>query len=164
MSYPLSQIARRFWANESGVRQEMQAPFLLWEAATSADEGLWMGTQTGASAPDCPRGGEPLVFQVMKGANLANAFGMGITVGSTDNNDIVLPDHSVSRFHAFFQQDPKDGVWKLTDAQSKNGSFIDGQRLEPQKPVSVPSGARLRFGDVEVLFEHADAFFSSLQK
>src|SRR5689334_10029496 len=42
--------------------------------------------------------GEPIVFPVVK--NQENAFGRGITVGRTGNNDVVLDDGTVSRFHA----------------------------------------------------------------
>ena len=117
-----------------------------------------MGTQTGSPALQ-PRVGEPLVFPLIKGSSRANAFGMGITVGRTDNNDIVIPDQSVSRFHAYFQKDAKSELWKLTDAESKNGTFINGSRLAPQEGVVVENGARLKFGDMEVVLMAADAFF-----
>jgi hypothetical protein len=163
MSYPLTQFARRFWTDESRVRQEFRCPFLVWESpAREHNEELWMGTQTGAPTLQ-PRVGEPLVFPLVKGSSRANAFGMGITVGRTDNNDIVLPDQSVSRFHAFFQQDPKTELWKLTDAESKNGTFVAGQRLAPQEGVQIESGARLRFGDLDLTLMGADAFFEFIR-
>src|SRR3712207_3012192 len=67
--------------------------------------------------------GEPIVFPVVK--NQENAFGRGITVGRTGNNDVVLDDGTVSRFHAWFQRET-DGRYTLTDAGSKNGSFVAG--------------------------------------
>ena len=62
MSYPLTQFARRFWANAQQVRDEYSHPFLVWEApAREHNEELWMGTQTGSPLLT-PREGEPLVF------------------------------------------------------------------------------------------------------
>jgi hypothetical protein len=160
MSYPLTQFARRFWTDEPKVRQEFDCPFLVWEApAREHNEELWMGTQTG-SPVIAPRVGEPLVFPLRKGTNRANAFGMGVTVGRTDNNDVVLTDQSVSRFHAYFQWDGKAAQWKVTDAESKNGTFVDGTRLVAQKAQVVENHARLRFGDVEMVLMLPDAFFT----
>ena len=36
---------------------------------------------------------------------------------------------SVSRFHAWVQLDEKAGVWFLTDAESKNGTWLDKVKL-----------------------------------
>jgi hypothetical protein len=163
MSYPLTHFARRFWTDEHKVRQEFTCPFLVWEAPPRQhNEELWMGTQTGAPAME-PRAGEPVVFPLVKGSSRANAFGMGITVGRTDNNDIVLPDQSVSRFHAYFQWEPKHEVWKLTDAESKNGTFAGGTRLAAQQPIQVDNGLRLRFGDVEMVLMSQESFFNYLR-
>lgn len=105
--------------------------------------------------------GEPIVFPVIK--NQENAFGRGITIGRTGNNDVVLDDGTVSRFHAWFQRED-DGRHLLTDAGSKNGSFLAGVRLVPRRPVQVPDGARLRFGQVEVVFFLAEGFVKLLAK
>lgn len=61
----------------------------------------------------------------------ANAFAMMITVGRAGNNDIILPYDSVSKFHAYFTQNP-DGTWTLTDAKSMNGTFLGERRLAPE--------------------------------
>jgi hypothetical protein len=160
MSYPLTQFARRFWTDETKVRSEFTCPFLVWEALSREhNEELWMGTITGAPGAG-PRAGEPMVLPVLKGSSRANAFGMGITVGRTDNNDLVVPDQSVSRFHAYFQQDAKSGVWKLTDAESKNGTFIDGTKMKAQEPATLQSGQQLRFGEIEMKLLFTEEFFA----
>ena len=48
-------------------------------------------------------GGDPLAAVIEKSKD--NAFQRRVTVGRTANNDIVLEDASVSRFHAWFQDD-----------------------------------------------------------
>jgi pSer/pThr/pTyr-binding forkhead associated (FHA) protein len=104
---------------------------------------------------------EPVVFSVVK--NQENAFGRGITVGRTGNNDVVLDDGTVSRFHAWFQRET-DGRFILTDAGSKNGSFVGGVRLTPRRPIPVSDGTRLRFGQVEVTFYLASGFTKVLAR
>jgi hypothetical protein len=84
-----------------------------------------------------------------------------ITVGRTRNNDIVLPDESVSKFHAFFREsrtvesEPEPGVLFLQDAGSRNGTQIEGRVVPVARqgdPASVGPGARIRFGLVELTF------------
>jgi hypothetical protein len=93
---------------------------------------------------------EPIVFPLLK--SQGNAFGRGVTVGRTGNNDVILDDGSVSRFHAWFSRDTGDTGFLLTDAGSKNGSYVAGNRLLARKPTPVGDGTRLRFGQVEVSF------------
>ncbi|HYO52596.1 FHA domain-containing protein [Archangium sp.] len=124
------------------------------------DEARHFRTVTHVSTPMLGVG-EPIVFPVVK--NQENAFGRGITVGRTGNNDVVLDDGTVSRFHAWFQRET-DGRFTLTDAGSKNGSFVGGVRLTPRRPSPVSDGTRLRFGQVEVTFYLASGFAKVLAR
>lgn len=103
---------------------------------------------------------EPVVFPVVK--SRTNAFGRGVTVGRTGNNDVVLDDGSVSRFHAWLARDEAQAGFMLTDAGSKNGSWLSGVRLTPRKPVLLEDGVRLRFGQVELAFYTASGFVRML--
>ena len=105
--------------------------------------------------------GEPVVFPVVK--TRENAFGRGITVGRTGNNDVVLEDGTVSRFHAWFQRE-EHGGYLLTDAGSKNGTFVAGVRLLPRRACALADGARVRFGQVEVTFYLASGFTKVLAR
>ncbi len=83
-----------------------------------------------------------------------------ITVGRTANNDVVLNHITVSRFHAYFRH--KGDGWTLSDAGSKNGSFLEAARLEPRKERGIESGDRIRVGDVEVTFYQVSDLFDVL--
>jgi tetratricopeptide (TPR) repeat protein len=72
------------------------------------------------------------------------------TVGRGADCDVVLDDDSVSRKHAELARDER-GVYRLRDLESGNGTFLDGKKIGAE-PVLVPDGAKLRFGDVELLF------------
>jgi hypothetical protein len=87
-------------------------------------------------------------------------------VGQTRNNDIVIRDVSVSKFHAFFEDDGKGG-FLLQDARSTNGTFVNGERVPRQgqgAPVPVGSGDQIRFGDVVLSFVDAERFRELLRR
>jgi len=84
-----------------------------------------------------------------------------ITVGRTRNNDIVLPDESVSKFHAFFREPDEAAATTeppamlLQDAGSRNGTMFNGAIVPTSRhasPVVVSLGGQVRFGLVELTF------------
>ena len=66
-----------------------------------------------------------------------------LLLGRDPQCDVVIPNRQVSRRHARVYPQER-GVW-VEDLGSKNGTFLNGERLEPGKP------ARLRDGDTLVL-------------
>jgi hypothetical protein len=160
---PLSTYARNFLNDEVAARRFLDRPVLVWETPTEGFEDELFTTEA-SEERSVPKSGTPVVFELRKSTSKTNAFAMGITIGRTGNNDIVLEDKSISRFHAYFQQDPKDFCWRLVDAESKNGSWVDGARLSAGKAEVVADQAKLRFGEVEVQFFLPPSFFEFLQK
>ncbi len=73
-----------------------------------------------------------------------------LTVGRTDANDVVLGwDPQVSRVHA--QLEHVGGMWLLVDdGLSRNGCFVDGERVNGR--TLLADGSMLRFGGTPVLF------------
>lgn len=154
MTRGLSDYARMYITDKAGFANRLGVPVLLWEATgeLKASDEQWNQTASGVGPRVMrPRPGEPLVFELRKFAEKKNPFVMGITLGRVENNDVVIDDTSISRFHAWFQQDPKLG-WVVVDAESKNGCVMNGARLEKNKKTPIADGARVRFGDVDLLF------------
>jgi hypothetical protein len=60
--------------------------------------------------------------------------------------DTYLQDQEVSRIHALVRW--SGGRWYVVD-QSRNGSFLDGQRLLVGQGVMLAAGQKLRFGSEE---------------
>jgi hypothetical protein len=150
---PLSQLARKLFVNPKDAPAQT-TPGLVWEApptAAPSDSGSWALTDAGQDMKR-PRAGEPLIFMVQKTTGANNPFAMGITIGRVDNNDLVVDDGSVSRFHAWLQQDERSKEWSLTDAESKNGTWVDGTQAAPRKRMPLTNGTKLKFGDVEMTF------------
>jgi pSer/pThr/pTyr-binding forkhead associated (FHA) protein len=75
-----------------------------------------------------------------------------VNIGRGDYNDLVIADPSVSTMHAKLQR--REDVWILTDLGSTNGTFVEGERLKGETPLSP--GTTLRFGDIIALFEPLD--------
>jgi pSer/pThr/pTyr-binding forkhead associated (FHA) protein len=75
-----------------------------------------------------------------------------VNIGRGDYNDVVIADPSVSTMHAKLQR--REAIWILTDLGSTNGTFVEGERLTGEVPLSP--GTTIRFGDVSALFEPLD--------
>jgi hypothetical protein len=91
------------------------------------------------------RGGRPLVLPLRK---VQSTFPSMITVGRTENNDLVVADEQISKFHAFFRL-VGDRV-ELSDAGSRNGTFVSAKRLEARgAAAAVGRGERFAFGAIE---------------
>jgi hypothetical protein len=97
-----------------------------------------------------------MVFPVVRTERSLFPF---VTLGRTRNNDVVLPEVTVSRFHAFFKKSD-DGRMILQDAGSTNGTAVNGKPVPVQgkgAPIQLKSGDNLRFGSVELTFLSAQA-------
>lgn len=59
-------------------------------------------------------------------------------IGRNANNDIIIPVNEVSRHHATISQINCTGEhWVLTDYCSKNGTYIDGEKIHSGQPYSL---------------------------
>ncbi|MFN8611502.1 MAG: serine/threonine-protein kinase [Vulcanimicrobiota bacterium] len=73
--------------------------------------------------------------------------GTSVTLGRAPGNQIVLEAVAVSRQHGALVV--KDGNLMVWDNSARNGTFVDGNKIEPQKWVLVPAGSRLQLGTAE---------------
>jgi FHA domain len=82
-----------------------------------------------------------------KGAAVHPIAGKGerISLGRGAECDIVVRDGSVSKVHAWFSKMSPKSV-ELADADSQNGTYVDGKRLIAPLITKVEPGASLRFG------------------
>jgi class 3 adenylate cyclase len=72
-----------------------------------------------------------------------------VTLGRRVENDVALSwDSEVSRAHARLLRG-REG-WSLVDEGSRNGSYLNGERITGRRPLR--DGDVLRFGDTVVLF------------
>ncbi len=157
----------RFTDDPSKVKARINGrPVLMYEppeeleSSTDDDDEYQFKTQSGLSVPTMG-GGDPMAAVVEK--TKENAFKQRITIGRTGNNDIVLEDASVSRFHAFLEQLP-GGDWQLVDAGSRNGTTLAGKKLTGRVGATLHNGAVLRVGAVQLTFLTASGFLEMLKR
>ncbi len=67
-------------------------------------------------------------------------------LGAEKDNDIVLGDRYVSGHHLRMHWD--GAVWWVEDLNSKNGTSINRQPIEPGHPQVLPKGAVITAGDM----------------
>ena len=51
-----------------------------------------------------------------------------LRIGRAADNDLVLADSGISRYHAELRN-PGDGMFEITDLRSRNGIFVNGERI-----------------------------------
>jgi hypothetical protein len=103
-------------------------------------------------SPDLP-GNRPLATLRPDAASEEHAFAILAAVariGQGPQNEIVLDDDTVSTQHARLEL--ADGSWRLTDLDSRNGTYVEGVRLAPGVPTPLPSNSIVAFGAVTLAF------------
>jgi len=97
-----------------------------------------------ASGSASPR---PPAWQLVirQGAQAGRAFPLDgpITLGRSAENTIPLEDDQASRRHA--RIDPQGGAWVLEDLGSRNGTFVNGQRIG--QAVRLQAGDQVQMGN-----------------
>jgi len=83
----------------------------------------------------------------------AHALPARATIGRRTDADVVLLAASVSRDHAELSW--HDDEWQVRDLGSRNGTHLDGVRVQGR--AALRDGAHVRFGQVPVLFRGGDA-------
>ncbi|MCA9670256.1 MAG: response regulator [Myxococcales bacterium] len=110
----------------------------------------------------------PLVgarLTALGGPVAGSTFDVGLSeslIGRRDPAEIVLNDRAVSSRHARLvctvsdEGDEPTAQYLLEDLGSKNGTFLNGRRLEQNKLVSLAVGDRMRVGSTVLLFSRHD--------
>lgn len=75
------------------------------------------------------------------------------SVGRTKENDLSIEDSSVSKIHAALVLNSEKQLM-VADTGSTNGTFINDKRIAYGRAFPVASGEIVKFGNIEVTFEH----------
>lgn len=73
-----------------------------------------------------------------------------ISIGRAEGNDLVIQHDSVSRNHAEIYADPRHGGVSISDLNSLNHVFVNGQKVQTG---ALKHNDTLRLGEVEMRFE-----------
>ncbi len=74
-------------------------------------------------------------------------------IGRLPSHDVPVADMGCSRHHARIELDPVSGRHVLVDLESRNGTFVNGERMTGPRPLAT--GDRIRIGDT--VFRYAAA-------
>jgi len=88
---------------------------------------------------------------VLKGSQRGKEFvisGDVIRIGKVDENDLALPEETVSRVHCEILRDAKGHL--LRDLHSTNGTFLDGAEI---KEAYIRPGSIITVGTVQLKFQ-----------
>lgn len=75
------------------------------------------------------------------GRELLTIPGERASVGSSEAADVVVTDDSVSRVHALLEW--LGGSWFVQDLGSRNGTFVNGERVQVRRAVRTGDEVRL---------------------
>ncbi len=156
MHLKFSVLASLFLDAPETMKRAVFWPVLVWEAPLGSSTPLAVNTATGR-APTRPTASEPLVLEVRRRVR-REGHSPEVTLGRTQDNDIIVQDPTVSRLHASFYQEQHTGTWYVSDAGSHNGTWNNGTLLIPGRPEPLFERASLRFGDVLATFLQPDTF------
>ncbi len=74
-----------------------------------------------------------------------------VRIGKAAENDVVLPEETVSRVHCEVVRDARG--WLLRDLGSTNGTFLDGAEI---REAYIRSGSTITAGNVQIAFQTVD--------
>jgi pSer/pThr/pTyr-binding forkhead associated (FHA) protein len=151
MKRPLASYARELILEGAKALEGIDCPVLLWE---SGDRMADIESESIATVSEgeqlTPRPGNPIVLLLKAEATQSRLS--GVSIGRSESNDVVIENASVSRFHALFHRDARTNSWQLTDAGSRNGTHMDGQRLVGEQTVTLRDGCLIKLGDAQLRF------------
>jgi pSer/pThr/pTyr-binding forkhead associated (FHA) protein len=157
----LTAFAKRFILDREREVKEFTYPVLLLEQTRSPAENRPVRTTVSSNANS---GGEAWVYLLQRRVSADKSL-VTFRLGRSETNDIVINDPSVSAFHAFLMYWPgstKD--WLLGDANSRNGTSLNGTKLGPNKSVPIPDRATVLLGHLELRFLYPKSFLLHIDK
>ena len=71
-----------------------------------------------------------------------------ITIGREKDNDLVLDNKLISRYHAYIQKIKNE--YFIRDLHSANGTFVNGKQIESDKYYKITSKDTIIIANMEV--------------
>jgi hypothetical protein len=85
-----------------------------------------------------------------------------IGVGRSSENDVAIPDYSISNRHCYFMVSGRD--IQLVDCGSTNGTLVGGRPVTAGQPLTLQGGETIVLGRFAFLFMRPTGFLEYLGK
>lgn len=121
------------------------------EAAMGSTRRLRLAELAAASVEPASETARADTWWLVAGADLRYALqpeaGL-IRVGRAADNDVVISQQRVSRYHAQLRR--VESTWLVYDLESTNGTFVDQVPVEPTRPRRLLATSTVRLGDFDL--------------
>lgn len=88
-----------------------------------------------------PKTSKQPILELLSPDNQSLIIEDGITIGREGYGNELFKDHlTISRRHAKFQYFSDDNAWKICDDGSKNGTYLNGERLSQNSWTELKEG------------------------
>jgi hypothetical protein len=124
---PIGPIQVEIAADPRVARSSVRTEARFEEDATLVDGAVEHTRRIDVVRP-APRSNSPALVVVDEDGEATRLDGTPLRIGRGPDNDLVVPDVRVSRYHAVIE--PASGGWVLRDLQSTNGTFLDGEKVD----------------------------------
>ena len=91
-----------------------------------------------------------------------NPFAGKITVGRTNNHDLIIQDASISKFQGYFETENKI-QFTFVDKGSTNGTTVNGEKLEPSVPRFLKDRDLIVFSTVKFTYYSPRAAYEAFK-
>lgn len=156
----------------AAFRAQYRHPVLVRKDSDAADEGVGFRTEfmsretlsamdSGERPPASAAKTPGQVHSIFKPAG--KPFQERIGVGRAPNADVSVRLPRVSKYHGFFTRSD-DGSFLFTDAGSKNGTTIDGERLEARQAHAIAGGNSIHLGPYHFIFYLPEALHDLIER
>jgi hypothetical protein len=77
-----------------------------------------------------------------------------VSVGRSTGNTIPLETTTISRYHFSIRR--QDDQVLITDLESANGTYVDGEKLKSNEPYALYGGEEIQVGHLRLIYHHLD--------
>jgi hypothetical protein len=144
---------------EVAFRKRHPTPVLI--VTGRATRGTRAGTEEVTRVTSVAKSGKhraslALVHRVFPLAKSTHAPPGPVLVGRTSENDVTIPEYSISKKHCAFE--PRDGGMTVVDCGSTNGTMLNGAPVGRDAPIPLCGGEIITMGRFTFVFETAAGF------
>jgi hypothetical protein len=134
--------------------------FLVLDPRSTEDQGFAFQTAMHTGSIEDLEAPESMleIFELVK--TLSNPFADRISIGRASNCDVVLNDASISKLHAHIRTTDE---FVVVDVGSRNGTFLNGDRIEANVAKALKIGDHVRFGTIGARIADAATVYDVIQ-